>query len=488
MNKFKNIFYIGLLTLFMVSCGDSFLNHNPKEDVDAELAIVDVNTMEYALYGVYDRLQNADYYNRTVVLIPDLISDNVYLSSRTRVWYKDLENFSANSFDNIAEDTWVRIYQTVVNSGLIIKEGNQLEVAASNQGKLNSMLGEAYALRALANFDLTRLYAQPYNFTTNASHYGIPLINNPSVNINEVSYPDRSSVKEVYDAIIDDLENAVGLLSTEAPGESSSYKGRITLNAAKALLSRVYLYQGDWERSEALATEVIDSNQYSLLDRNDLVNNFGNEHNAESIFEIVNTNTNNSSSNSVGYYYHQLGYGDALPSQELYDAYSAQDVRRDFMYIGNRSQSGDVNVPIVDDSKYGRKQGNFEQNISVIRLAEVYLNRAEARAKQATPTKEAEAIDDLKIVAERAELSVVIDPTLSGQNLIDRILDERRKELAFEGHRLFDLNRNKKGFNKYYTGGKSTFISYPNNGNVFPIPASELDANENLQGQQNPGY
>src|SRR5699024_5192118 len=159
----------------------------------------------------------------------------------------------------------------------------------------------------------------PYNYTDDASHLGIPLVLESSINVDELTYPSRSSVKEVYDAIVEDLKQAVKRLPKTVAGESSSFKGRITLNTAKALLSRVYLYMEKWTEAEKMATEVIDSNQYSLLSTSNFVDEYSEANNSESIFEIVNTFTDNSGSSSVAYYYNQDGYGDGLPSWNLYN-------------------------------------------------------------------------------------------------------------------------------------------------------------------------
>lgn|SRR5699024_6237571 len=481
MKTIRKVTLLLLTIIFISSCSDSFLDLRSKEATDARSAIVDLETMEYAVYGLYALLQHSDYYNRTFYLLPELMSDNVYLSSRRR-FYTPFERYEVQADNGYVEDTWNQIYRVIVNSNIIIQEGSGLEVSDSNTAEKQAMVGEAYAIRALAHFDLSRLYAQPYNFTEDASHLGIPLVSESSINVDEVTFPSRNTVGEVYEAVIRDLEQAIQRLPESVPGEPSSYKGRITLNAAKALLSRVYLYMEDWENSEKLATEVIDSGQYSLLSTGNLISEFSERHNSESIVEIVNTFSDNSSSNSVAYYYHQDGYGDVLASWDFYNSYSSTDVRRNFMEIGDRSGGGgEEDVPLI--TKFKKFQGNFEQDVIFIRLAEVYLNRAEARAHLG---KDAEAIADLTTIAERSDPEVMIDPSLSGQELINRILLERRKELAFEGQRLFDLTRNGKSFVKYHTGGDSTNINYPNDKTILPIPESELIINDNLT--QNPEY
>src|SRR5699024_11548810 len=107
------------------------------------------------------------------------MSDNVYLSSRRR-FYIAFERYEVQADNGYVEDTWNQIYRVIVNSNIIIQEGSGLEVSDSNTAEKQAMVGEAYAIRALAHFDLSRLYAQPYNFTEDASHLGIPLVSESS--------------------------------------------------------------------------------------------------------------------------------------------------------------------------------------------------------------------------------------------------------------------------------------------------------------------
>src|SRR5699024_9067724 len=368
--KTINRFSLLLITFICItSCSDSFLSLRSQEATDAEKAIVDIESMEYAVYGLYALMQNGSYYNRTTYFVPDLVSDNVYLSTRTRSYYRALGRFNATSDHTRSERQWEQIYRVIVNSNFIIQNGISMKIPEEDEKR--AMVGEAYAVRALAHFDLCRMYAQPYNYTDDASHLGIPLVLESSLDVDELTFPGRNTVKEVYEAVVDDLKKAINKLSESVPGESSSFKGRITVNAAKALLSRVYLYMGEWEKSRDMATDVIDSEQYSLLPTNQFVDEYSTSNNSESIFEIINTYTDNSGSNSVDYYYNQDGYGDGLGTMDLYDSYSSSDVRRDFMEIGDRSGGGgEKDVPLV--TKFRKKDGNFEQDVIVIRLAEVY--------------------------------------------------------------------------------------------------------------------
>lgn len=483
---------LAFVMVFSVSCKKSFLDLHSEVSIDAGTAIVDVKTMKYALSGIYNLVQNANYYNVTMVYIPDLLSDNVYMSRSNTNRYRDIERMAAVSTDSYAGNTWTQIYKVITNCNLLIQAGTTIEVPAANETEKKAILGQGYAIRALAHFDLVRLYAQPYNFTADASHLGVPLILQSSIEVDQITNPARNTVKEVYEAVVNDLKTAISLLPADnsLPGSAATYKGKISFYAAKALLSKVYLYMEDWDNCEKMASDVITGNKYSLLSTNDFVAQYPQLNSSESIFEIDNLLYDNNSDKSAGYLYSQVGYGEALPTLDIYNSYEATDVRRGFMTIGNRAgNGGEQNVPLLT-KKFIKGPGPY-QDLNVIRLAEVYLNRAEARAHLSlnNASKISEAISDLSVIAGRADPNFVAPADLSagGQALIDRILLERRKELAFEGNRLFDITRNKKTFWKFYSITDSVLVSYPNEKTILPIPRKELDIPGN-QLVQNPGY
>lgn len=480
---FLSIFSVSLLVLITSSCKKSFLDLKSEQSTDASVAFTNLESMRAAINGVYDLMQDDTYYGRTTTLLPDLMADNDYVSTQNAGRYLDYDRYTATKNSGYAEDAWNRIYRIITNCNFIIEKGGALQLPTSDQAEQSTIVGEAYTIRALAHFDLCRLYAQPYNFTPDASHAGIPIVTHSSSSIEDLIKPSRNSVKEVYDTVITDLQKAISMLPKKIPGKSSSYKGMVTLNAAKAILSRVYLYKQDWVNAEKLASEVIVDNQYQLLPNATFVSNFLTLDNSETIFEIQYSEIDNQGTNSLAYIYNQKGYGDILATMDLYNQYSATDVRRSFMQIGNRNaKGGEKNVPLV--LKYNNEANVYSGHIKVIRLAEVYLNRAEANAH--IPGNEALAIADLEKIAKRSDPSVVIDPTLTGQDLIDRILLERRKELAFEGHRLYDLTRNKMDFTKYQSGTTTITVDYPAQKTILPIPQAETDVNKNIS--QNEGY
>ncbi|MEN7549616.1 RagB/SusD family nutrient uptake outer membrane protein [Rapidithrix thailandica] len=470
----KNLLYI-IAILGLNACDSSFLDVTPKQNIAIKDAIKDVNSLQSAVNGIYSQLQNDDYYGRTMILVPDLMPDNIYLSSsNSSSIFLNVNRFEVKVNDSEVENAWNVMYSVAVNSTRAIKGAEAFmeadEKTATEDAK--QILGEAYTLRAMAHFDLLRLFAQPYNFTSNASHAGVPLITEVS---DQPTYPSRNTVKEGYQLVVADLTKALSLLSEETG------KGIISINATKALLARVYLYQEEWTEAAQMATEVIESGKYALYNAEDLPAKWDQEFNDETIFEIINNITDHSGSNSLAHFFDPDGYAYGLATEDLVNLYTDQDSRTDFFYLGDKGNEKDVYFVY----KYSRNSPNKaviqDENIKLIRFSELYLIRAEAYAELANDTK---AQEDLQTIVQRAEPTAA-PITVTGQELKDRILLERRKELAFEGHRLFDLTRKKKDV-MINRGDDVLDIKYPNERFIFPIPLRELNTNPNLE--QNPGY
>ncbi|MGO4822573.1 MULTISPECIES: RagB/SusD family nutrient uptake outer membrane protein [unclassified Flavobacterium] len=467
--KFKHIAILAIVML-TVSCSESFLDINPEQSVAAESAIVDIVTLQTAVNGTYSKLQSNDYYGRTMYIIPELMADNLYLSSRNTGPYLEYETFVVSERNGEAEGLWEKGYQVIVNATRAIEGGKKLQGSSTaQQNTINQLIGEAYALRALAHFDLVRMFAQPYNFTADASHLGVPVIT--EVNIVQTS-PKRNTVKEVYTQITNDLTTALGLMQTQKG------KGSFSIGAAKGLLARVALYQDDKINAIKYSSEVIATGGYSLIANKDYATLWSTELNNETLFEVVNTIADNEGSNSLGHFFNVTGYADALVPTELYGLYDAQDARRTAITTGAKPSAEKVAL-FVNKFPKGTLS---DDNIKILRLAEQYLIRAEAYAKDNQNTL---AQNDLNVIIKRANPAAA-NATETGTALLNRILEERRKELAFEGHRLFDLNRNKKDV-KIIQSDKSMTVSYPSDKFILPIPLKELNSNPNIK-PQNTGY
>ncbi|MEZ5042413.1 MAG: RagB/SusD family nutrient uptake outer membrane protein [Saprospiraceae bacterium] len=450
--------------LSLFSCNEDFLNLEPYQSVDLETAIQTISDYKAAVLGTYSGLQSSNYYGRYFVLVPDVMSDNVKQNSQANraALYSD---FDTDANDGIASGMWNTIYNTIARANTAINA--KAEIPDAVKADRDQLVGEAYTLRALAHFDLVRMFAQHYGFTAANDHPGVPVV----TVFDKDAKPSRNTVKEVYTQIVADLNTAIGLL-TQDPGSS-----RISKMAAKALLARVYLYMGEYALAEAQANDVITNSKYSLLSTDNYVAAWSGRNSSESIFEISFSEVDDNGSDALGRMYIVQGYGDYLPAGDLIQLIPEGDVRLG-LFKEDSNLSGEYGMVRVD--KY--PDPTVQNSTPVIRLSEVYLIRAEARARTGNEPGAREDLDAIRLRG----LPSLAPSTASGQELIDAILTERRIELMFEGQRLWDLMRTKQGVNRINCTNSTCKVDYPDNRFVSPIPQGELDANENMT--QNPGF
>ena len=455
-----------MLGVFL-SCSESFLELTPEFAVSDVDAITNIEDMETSITGIYDEIQGVNYYGRDVFLVSDALADDLKQNEQANR-YIDYAEHVQNVADANANAMWTRMY--FANNALNNIINSDVPSTNANQDEKDHLLGEAYALRGLVYFDLVKFFAQHYTFTADASHLGVPII----LQFDPTLEPERNTVEEVYNQIISDMTTAISLMNTTSRSGNSSTLSSISV---KALLSRVYLYKEDWANSEAMATDVINAN-YSLVSNADYLSLWNQDNSSESIFEISNTDIDNSG--AVAGMYVEDGFGDYLPSNDVVSLYNTGDARLQAFLVD--AQLVGVYAPFRIN-KYPDVLGT--DNTKVIRLAEMYLNRAEARAQIGTNISGAQ--DDLDMVRQRG-LPTAADVTATGTALIDEILLERRIELAFEGHRLWDLMRYKEDIVRTQCTSSICFIPYGDDTNILPIPQDETDVNPNIAAQQNPGY
>jgi len=253
-------------------------------------------------------MQLADYYGRYFILILDIMGEDIKQNAsvnRGKEWAE--YNGAPTINQNEHREFWAEIYELINMTNLMINA--EFEPPAAVQEDYDNYIGQAYALRALAHFDLVRLFAQTYTFTSDASHPGIPVV----TEFTPDALPTRNTVAEVYEQVISDFETVIPLLASDA-----NNAGVITREAAQALLSRVYLYMGRHAEAEALATEVVSSGRFTLVARDAYANQLLDGNSSEAIFEIAFDQVDNPGSDHIGGMYKASGYGDYLPSQQLF--------------------------------------------------------------------------------------------------------------------------------------------------------------------------
>ena len=315
------------------------------------------------------------------------------------------------------------------------------------------MEGEARFIRGLLYFDLVRYYGQAYEGDEANDQLGVPLVLNPTRGISEENDVTRATVAAVYDQILSDLTTAVDLL----PSTNDVFAGSLT---ARALLARVYLQMDRYADARDPADAVIESGSFSLTPT--YVEAFMNGSNSvEDIFAVQVSSQDGA--NTLTTFYSVPEFGGRDGDIEVLDnhlaLYEEEDARGDLFF-----ERGGVT--------YTGKFNNQFANVTVIRLAEMYLIRAEANARLDSE-EGASPSEDINRLRNRAGLDDLEDDDVD----LDFILEERRRELAFEGFRIHDIKR--------LQGSVGNF-AYDANELVFPIPARETVANPNIE--QNPGY
>jgi hypothetical protein len=316
-------------------------------------------------------------------------------------------------------------------------------------------------MRALAHFDALKLFGQTHAGGT----LGVPYVTEYKGND---LFPSRLTVDEVKTLIIQDLKDAKALMSSTY---DDSLKQMFGSASPDALLSRVYLYFGMWPEARDAAKNVINTGSFSVMSKDGFVSSFATDGSSNTIFALAFSDTDNLGGNSLGFIYKGAVYGDIEVLENAQDLYEAGDVRGQGGILG---MEGDM---IRNLGKYPALNG-FD-DVNIIRYEEVILNYAEAlwRINSADPNV---LVELNKITANRGATA------LTSVNL-DVILNERRKELMFEGFRFDDLMRNNRSIEKVDPKqGFDSAIPYGDKRLAFPIPDDEVNANSNII--QNDGY
>ncbi len=366
----------------------------------------------------------------------------------------DSHNLLPNNSNN--KIVWDALYSYIYRTNSII-EGLEKSTGVTTATK-NQLKGEALFMRAFCYFYLVNLYG------------GVPLATGTDYKVN--SKLSRASVDEVYSLIISDLETAQDLLVPQYP---SAQKVRPNKHTVTALLARIYLYRGEWQKAETEASSVISQTQYSLpnLTGAFLANN------TDAIWQIMNviqtSNTREASQNI----FTSVPQNHYLTTSFL-NSFETNDGRKT-SWIGSLTVSaGTFYYPAKYKALAKLATAPWTEYTTPFRLAEQYLIRAEALAKQ---NKLTEAIADIDKIRNRAGLPLIAttNPSINQADLLLAIERERSSELFIEyGHRWFDLKRTNRAL--AVIGGTIT-----QNDLLWPIPQNEFDRNPNL-GQQNPGY
>lgn len=443
------IYILGFLSMLSFSSCKKFLDLKPKTDIGESVALNNKERIQRALTGAYSRFQVGEYYGFEWSNAVWLSDDNVtsYGAGTTDLQFDNHEILASS---NTMEICWRAMYQAVNATNNVIDGVQTVDDPTFTQEEKDNTAGQAYFLRALVYFDMVRTWG------------GVPLVLTPTRGYdNATASVKRNTAEEVYAQVLKDLDLA------ESKLPETLNRNIATKKAAQALKAKVYLYKQDWANAEKYAGILIaDQAEYSLVKPfSKLITE---KNNSESIFEL---DYNPTDGNSLATTFYPTDLGGLYrigPTQEIIDL------------LNNPNQGGDRKTLIgnFNGRIYGNRYreagtGKNDDNYAILRLAEMYLIRAEARAHlNNIPGGES----DLNVIRARANAPLLSAST--ADQLLQLVENENRMEFAFEPHRWFDLIRTNRAAAVL---GVSDTKKY-----LFPIPTSEIVANHNLQ--QNPGY
>ena len=485
-----------ILTLLLSGC--DFLDRSPYDSVDTSQGFQTLADAEAAINAAYQPLQWAKLYNMRIWTL-DIIAGNSEVGAGGGTDGEetvDLANFIADADNFAALDLWRGPSPGILRCNFVLQKVPAMNIDETIKGRI---LGEAHFLRAHYYFLLVRLFG------------GVPLQTEPADSDSDLLLP-RASAEEVYELIVEDLDQAITLLPQRS-AYTQEHIGRATKEAAMAELARVYLthYQ-DYEHYQLVVDlcEEIRKMGYQLEANYADLWNPSKQNGVESIFEVQYygktnydfwSNENQSSWLSTFTGPRNSGmaagcYGWNQPTAEFVGQYETGDVRKEktIFYTGCPTFDGMTYSSAYSTTGYNVRKflltktqspdyNTSNQNWVVTRYADVLLMKAEALNEMGQTTLAEAPLYEVRCRAGLTNRSTI--EGLSQMQMREKIIHERRMELAFEGHRWFDIIRYKDNYalNFLHSIGKTAATSKHL---LLPIPTQEREANPKLT--QNPGW
>ncbi len=511
----KYIIAAGLFAILASGC-EKQLEIEPQQSIDASTALESRDALEAVITGLYARLKNARMYGRDMITHPEALADNGFATNKSGRLLGEAANTQGSHFTNTI---WASYYAGINQINLALETLPTLEfVPAITQAERDRWESQMYFIRGLMYFDMVKVYAYiPGAVVTAQDKGGIPIVLT-GISTAEAALafkPTRDPIDAVYAQIIDDLTKAEAkLLSTASVNLAN--KG-----AAQGLLARVNLYKKDYTAARSWADKCIATAGSKMTTVANYVSNWRVATNNESIFQVAfltngeNIGVNESLQTSFttlvtpGIQTVTGGFGDLVPTLSLLTdlgivlnggmtttnfalshtiASRSTDVRN-LLYEPGTAGRGNIKV---ECTKYLGKNGFINlDNVPVFRISEAYLIRAEAQATAGSPVFNlAEARADMQFLKTRrytdyaGSAQETADNAMTGPQLYEEILRQRRIEFAYEGHRFFDLKRLGRDIVKQSPPYSN--LAFTDTRILAPIPQADVDGNSNLR--QNAGY
>lgn len=450
LNILKTVLLAVSVSTAIVSCSEDFVETKFYQDVEAG-PLTSLNEVAAFQRGMYTSMRAVTYYGRDYTVYGEARSDEMY-SNGYAGYFNTVYNYSMTSADAYARDTWAQIYTAVGKANILINtDVNGITGSDADRDAVRYHIGQAHVLRAMFFFDLLKLYGQQYSGGT----LGIvtPLKFDPK------TLQARGTVAQNEAQILSDFNT--GLAMMQANNQGITDRGTLTINGAKAIMSRFFLYKKDYARVRTLTDEIVASGQYQVIPAASYTGSWEAAKQNNSIFELEVGVAGANGTNSLGYIYNYDGYGNIVMKASLFNQYSANDVRANL-------------IELIDGEYYLYKYPSLEgaDNLKIVRFEEVLLNGVEAELNGGSAVK---ALNYYNQILTNRGLAADTSVTMAKLRL------ERAKELVGEGLRQWDLLR--WGIAVPRPAGVSTDIRLT----AFPIPRAETD----LAGTPvvaNPGY
>jgi starch-binding outer membrane protein, SusD/RagB family len=494
MNTSKIKLAIGALSLVVVaSCNKSQLNLNPSSEIALNESFEQTSDAQKWDLGMYAALRSNTY--GQFIMATDIQADQLNATVDYGNNYGGQHTWAGFSADDgFISSFWSQYYSALASINVAIPGYATIkDTTAAGNASLQQYLGDAYLFRAYYYHELVLRYAKAYNPTTAATDPGVPLVLTYNVDLK----PARATVAQVYTQILNDIDTARALLNNVS-GQLGSIL--FTKDAAIALEARVKLCMQDWAGAKLAADSLINSGTYPLVTTaSDLSNMWANDVPNETIMYDTASQPNEAPNAENMYISFNSATGDNdpfyVPSQWIVDLYDNADLRKGVYFLNTTATFRGTQYTGVwlvnkfpgNPAFWTGAYSNYQQAPKIFRIAEDYLISAEAAFQAGNTTAAATTLNSLRTARGLPAL-----PSVALQD----IMDERTRELAFEGFRLDDLKRWNLGFTRYdpqntaflVTGSNYTTLNEPAGAPkyVWGLPTNDMSLNPNLV--QNPGW
>ncbi|ANQ52540.2 RagB/SusD family nutrient uptake outer membrane protein [Flammeovirga sp. MY04] len=470
----KNSFITFLSLTVLFSCSNDFLELKPTDAIEENEVFTNYNNARAALIGAYDQLSSPNFGGLYNPIMSDIMGEDLMINSVDNWnWFTQVYQMNVLPTYTYVDAPWWSGYKLAYDVNKIVE--NAQSIPGASQEEMNELEGQARALRAYVHLKLVQMYSQAYKRNPNALSI---MEADRILGIDEEDLG-RSTVQNTYEFIASDLLKSLELLTDLDQDEFD--QGFFSKRGAYALLARTYLDIGEWEKARDYAQMA--HKDLDLMSINDMYAGFM-FRNSETIYAIAYTQEDNNIYLSLpSFYWPVAGYSSMRANDKFVEKFSNDDARAGFFLM---EPEIDENRHLILKFGHNAVVGNAER--IVIRASEMHLIEAECEAELGNYSK---AQDALYLIQSRSYPGVR-KSTNTGQELINEILLERRKELFGEGFRWNDIKRRQLPFVR--EGNHWVKFNFTSNDPdyyrmTFPIPQSEIDANSNIsEADQNEGY